>query len=81
MRCAGPRATPDNVSKLGVGVGDDFSIHNGLGHAQGGDPTARDDRAEYEEWSCHRAMHRCRYRRWIKRNPCLCDYLTGPQPM
>jgi hypothetical protein len=42
------------MSKVGVGVGEDFPVDDGNGGAQGGGQGPRDERAEFEEWKRRR---------------------------
>jgi hypothetical protein len=51
------------MSKIGVGVGDDFPVDDGGNRA---DPP-RDDRAEFEAWKRRRDAHRAQREAWRRR--------------
>ncbi len=56
------------MSKIGVGVGDEFPLDDGTSHsnttnnAPGDAP--RDDRAEFEDWKRRRDAHRAQHEAW-----------------
>ena len=65
------------MSKLGVGVGEDFPLDDGNGGSQGqnqgsgqggqGPQTPPDERAEYEEWKRRREQWRAQREEWRRR--------------
>jgi hypothetical protein len=52
------------MSKIGVGVGDDFPVDDGAPKNTGGNEPPRDDRAEYEEWKRRRDSYRAQREAW-----------------
>jgi hypothetical protein len=53
------------MSKIGVGVGDDFPVDDGQGRSNaGGAPPPGDDRAEFEEWKRRRNAWRAQRDAW-----------------
>ena len=52
------------MSKIGVGVGDDFPVDDGQGRNTGSEPPPGDDRAEFEEWKRRRDDYRAQREAW-----------------
>ncbi len=52
------------MSKIGVGVGDDFPVDDGAPKPQTGPETPRDDRAEFEDWKRRRDAYRAQKQAW-----------------
>ena len=52
------------MSKIGVGVGDDFPVDDGAPKNTGGPEAPRDDRAEFEEWKRRRDSYRAQREAW-----------------
>lgn len=52
------------MSKIGVGVGDDFPVDDGAPKNDPGPQGPRDDRAEYEEWKRRRDAYRAQREAW-----------------
>jgi hypothetical protein len=52
------------MSKIGVGVGDDFPVDDGAPRNTGGPEAPRDDRAEFEEWKRRRDAYRAQKDAW-----------------
>ena len=52
------------MSKIGVGVGDDFPVDDGAPKNTGGSEPPRDDRAEFEEWKRRRDSYRAQRDAW-----------------
>ena len=50
------------MSKIGVGVGDDFPVDDGAPKNTSEPP--RDDRAEFEEWKRRRDAYRAQREAW-----------------
>ncbi|HEY0300290.1 MAG TPA: hypothetical protein VGC36_03105 [Rhizomicrobium sp.] len=50
------------MSKIGVGVGDDFPVDDGIPKSPGDAP--RDDRAEFEDWKRRRDAYRAQKEAW-----------------
>ena len=52
------------MSKIGVGVGDDFPVDDGAPKNTGGPEAPRDDRAEFEDWKRRRDAYRAQKDAW-----------------
>jgi hypothetical protein len=52
------------MSKIGVGVGDDFPVDDGAPKNPGGNEPPRDDRAEFEDWKRRRDAYRAQKDAW-----------------
>ena len=52
------------MSKIGVGVGDDFPVDDGAPKNDSGPQAPRDDRAEFEEWKHRRDAYRAQKDAW-----------------
>ena len=52
------------MSKIGVGVGDDFPVDDGAPKNPGGNEPPRDDRAEFEDWKRRRDSYRAQREAW-----------------